>query len=61
MLKLDGKVIAAHPEVMAVARTLGYDPLTIDDEALGKRYRLEGSDLKLTDLPGPVLERRLQE
>ena len=58
VLKWDGARIAAHPDVMAVARALGYDPLTIDDEALGERYRMEGSDLKLTDLPGPVLASR---
>ncbi len=58
VLDWDVAAIADHPQVMAVARGLGYDPLQFDGAALGQRYRLEGSNLKLTDLPGPVLEKR---
>lgn len=58
VLDWDGAAIAAHPDVMAVARALGYDPLELDNEALAQRYRLEGSGLKLSDLPGPLLAKR---
>ena len=59
MLDWDVAAIADHPQVMAVARALDYHPIHGDDQALRKRYRLEGSGLKLADLPGPTLVRRV--